>query len=376
MENLQARDFRNVLDIGGAALACEGFDQFENDLLPLIERSVKARSSVYMAINGSPRQWRFSSGISHGVPSEAPAIWCRRYQSVDPFTSRFLESSVSSKNDIIVSSEIVRRRNYVRTEFYADFLKPQSVHHVMVAGLSRKSQPIGLFGFHREATAPPFSSVEATKMRLLVPLLSASIQKIEKTENCEERRWIVDRLAADFIDDGVLILDENLSVRYISKTGQTVLGAADSQSAVATAIPHQIHRACKRFIGKMNLNENDAFPPFEVPGAKLGEKITAYPHLYTRTGGRLRFVIYLQTADGAQKHGIIQQRQLSRFKLTHRETDVARLVSLGMTNPEIAEQLFISKRTVQNHLRSIYCKVRVRNRTSLVARLCGYDRTE
>ena len=332
MENLRTRDFEDVLHVGGAALDCEAFDQFEDDLLPLIERFIVARSSVYMAISGSPKRWRFSSGFSHGVPDDAPDVWCRRYQSVDPFTRRFLESSRSSPSDIVVSSEVVRRKNYVRTEFYADFLRPQSVHHVMVVGLSRNSKPMGLFGFHRAANEPPFSSCDTTKMRLLVPQLSASMQKIERIENCEERRWIIDRLAADFVDDGIVILDENLAVRYISKTGQNLLG-----SGAATDIPNELRRSCQHLVAQSGANGDATLAPFKLFGEEPGFEITAHPHLYMRSGHRLRIIIYLQTADATQWRGIIRNCQLARFKLTRRETDVARLVCLGMTNPEIAD---------------------------------------
>jgi len=49
--------------------------------------------------------------------------------------------------------------------------------------------------------------------------------------------------------------------------------------------------------------------------------------------------------------------------LTARELDVLRLVAQGMTDAEVADQLYISPRTVGQHLRSIYSKLDVRSRT-------------
>jgi DNA-binding NarL/FixJ family response regulator len=66
---------------------------------------------------------------------------------------------------------------------------------------------------------------------------------------------------------------------------------------------------------------------------------------------------------------IIPEERLKRHGLTSREIDIAHLVSAGMTNPQIAEKLCISPRTVQNHLRSIFDKTGIHNRTSLVYRL-------
>ena len=49
--------------------------------------------------------------------------------------------------------------------------------------------------------------------------------------------------------------------------------------------------------------------------------------------------------------------------LSAREVEVLRLVSDGMTNQEIAEKLFISEKTVGNHLTSVFNKTSTRNRT-------------
>jgi DNA-binding CsgD family transcriptional regulator len=54
--------------------------------------------------------------------------------------------------------------------------------------------------------------------------------------------------------------------------------------------------------------------------------------------------------------------------LSRRERQVARLAAEGRTASEIAEQLFISKRTVESHLAHVYAKLGVRSRLDLVRR--------
>ena len=51
--------------------------------------------------------------------------------------------------------------------------------------------------------------------------------------------------------------------------------------------------------------------------------------------------------------------------LTAQEAQIAQLVAEGMTNPQIASQLYISKSTVEYHLRKIYRKLGVTTRTQL-----------
>jgi two-component system response regulator NreC len=52
--------------------------------------------------------------------------------------------------------------------------------------------------------------------------------------------------------------------------------------------------------------------------------------------------------------------------LSERELEVVRLIALGHTNPEIAEQLYVSVRTVEAHRAHIHQKLRVSSRADLV----------
>ena len=54
--------------------------------------------------------------------------------------------------------------------------------------------------------------------------------------------------------------------------------------------------------------------------------------------------------------------QEQSVKLTKREIEVLTLVIEGKSSKEVAEQLFVSKRTVDFHLANIYDKLNVTNR--------------
>ena len=52
--------------------------------------------------------------------------------------------------------------------------------------------------------------------------------------------------------------------------------------------------------------------------------------------------------------------------LTHREREILQLVASGLTNQEIADQLFTSRRTVESHRQSLLEKTGVKNTPALV----------
>ncbi|MEM6839751.1 MAG: LuxR C-terminal-related transcriptional regulator [Cyanobacteria bacterium P01_C01_bin.120] len=52
--------------------------------------------------------------------------------------------------------------------------------------------------------------------------------------------------------------------------------------------------------------------------------------------------------------------------LSERELQIVELVTAGLTNQEISEQLEISKRTVDNHISNILTKTATGNRVALV----------
>jgi DNA-binding CsgD family transcriptional regulator len=55
--------------------------------------------------------------------------------------------------------------------------------------------------------------------------------------------------------------------------------------------------------------------------------------------------------------------------LTEREQVIARLIAGGASNPEIAERLFLSRKTVERHVSNVLRKAGVRNRAELAARV-------
>lgn len=56
------------------------------------------------------------------------------------------------------------------------------------------------------------------------------------------------------------------------------------------------------------------------------------------------------------------------FGLSPREAEVLACLAEGLTNPQIAEKLFVSQNTIKTHTANLYVKLDVPNRTAAVAK--------
>jgi DNA-binding NarL/FixJ family response regulator len=63
-------------------------------------------------------------------------------------------------------------------------------------------------------------------------------------------------------------------------------------------------------------------------------------------------------------------------RLTERETEILRMVATGLSYKQIASRLFLSHRTVQNHVQNILGKLQLHNRVELVRYAIEHGLTE
>ena len=66
-------------------------------------------------------------------------------------------------------------------------------------------------------------------------------------------------------------------------------------------------------------------------------------------------------------------REIPDFELTKRELEVLSQIALGKTYRKIADQLFISPRTVKKHVENIYSKLHVHNKVQAIQTAIKYN---
>jgi DNA-binding CsgD family transcriptional regulator len=111
---------------------------------------------------------------------------------------------------------------------------------------------------------------------------------------------------------------------------------------------------------------------------RVTEKSFIYLMLYNRETEpekyhRVKLDILKKNGSSFLKIGAYYPKQDDK-EMTPRQTDIARLVTKGYTNQEIADQLGISPFTIKNHKKMLFKKVKVRNSVQLANYLKEFSR--
>ena len=98
--------------------------------------------------------------------------------------------------------------------------------------------------------------------------------------------------------------------------------------------------------------------------AAVRDTIAGKTHVDPHVAGKLFTLIAQAPAAGQPAPGAADALSSSIFaSLSERELDVLRLLARGLSNPEIAQHLYLSEGTVRNYVSAIFTKLNVADRT-------------
>ncbi|GAA4631455.1 LuxR family transcriptional regulator [Actinoallomurus vinaceus] len=141
---------------------------------------------------------------------------------------------------------------------------------------------------------------------------------------------------------------------------------ADDQDDLRAAMDgfEQCRRPLERAMATEALGSSRLTADHETGTALLGQALTRYTDLGAawdarRVRSRLRDL-------GIHRRLVVREPATHGWAaMTAAEASVARLVAEGLTNREVAEQLFLSPHTVNSHLRHVFTKLGIKSRVGL-----------
>ena len=228
---------------------------------------------------------------------------------------------------------------------------------LLVALRTHAGEPWAIVGLYREPGQPQFDDDEFDFLR-----------EVSKPLAEGARRGLLVGEAADPEGPdapGLVILSEDWSVESLTPGVERWLSELpDGDWEAHGKLPPSILAVAGRAL--RSAEHEDA--PGEVALARVlsrgGRWMVLHGASLVADGAR-RVAVIVEPAHPAR----ISPLLMAAYGLTEREQDVTRLVLRGDSTAEIAERLFISPNTVQQHLKSVFEKTAVSSRRDLVGKV-------
>lgn len=148
-------------------------------------------------------------------------------------------------------------------------------------------------------------------------------------------------------------------------------GLAESDSAILVKAVQAFRNSSREFGRAIACEDAAAALARESPTAEAASLLEEALETYQRAGAERDIAHATGTLRAL---GVVRLRRQTRRRpsigwesLTATEREVVRLAAQGLTNPQIGEQLFVSRRTVQSHLRHVFAKLGISSRVELAA---------
>ncbi len=104
-------------------------------------------------------------------------------------------------------------------------------------------------------------------------------------------------------------------------------------------------------------------------GRRVTVDFAGHPELVT--GRQLVLFVAIRAARSGRQHHDVTPPRSDCVALSRRELEVIRLLALGLSGPEVAEELHLAHNTIRTHVRNAMAKAGARSRAQLVARAMG-----
>jgi DNA-binding CsgD family transcriptional regulator len=244
-----------------------------------------------------------------------------------------------------------------RSARYREFLAPQGYGDELRAAFRLGRSTWGVVDLFRTRGARPFSDDDVAVVRTVAPAVAAALRGLAG-DTGRGGGHDVDR-------PGTVLFDRSGSVLSLDEAAELLLTELagpgwEAKPLPLTAVYAVVARAVAVAEGR------DRGPASARLRAASGRWLAVHAScLRGRDGGPGPTALTIEPARSSQIAPII----VEAYRLTEREQDVTRAVARGLSNAEIAAELFLSAHTVRDHLKAVFGKLEVASRGELVAKL-------
>lgn len=256
---------------------------------------------------------------------------------------------------VVVPTEVVGARTLRRSAVYEACFRPYDADHQVSVRLSEaRGAALGTTGIvlARSRRCGSWSGAELRRIEHLVPILVAAHRRNERWLAAERQREALAGIAEATAGVGA-VFDRRGRAVWLSDEAAARLGGHGGEAALRAAV----RRAAAG-------DETE----LELPATAGGDRLRLI-----LSPGRARSgeVVVLARLHEPPVDPARVRANAARLGLTPAEIDVAEALARGLSNPEIAAELGITRGTVRTHLAHVYAKLGVHSRVRAVLALTG-----
>ena len=277
---------------------------------------------------------------------------------------------------IDINDVFPQQRNLRKSGFYRQYMAPAKSEHATALLFWRGRLLMAMIVIMRSAKQGDLTDRQLSLLRSFYPQFQTALRRVRLLEHEHATQMALEEILGR-LPLPTILLQWNLKTVYFNKAAREFCGLwkeGPEKARVLNAIapiPPEILARCR--VLKKRWEHTTRGHELRTTDRHVVVRSQKWPHLQATvnlrqldsTGvARPQFFIECQEVSRARGHaGPLPQ--LTR--LTGREQQVARLVCVGESNQEIADQVAISLAMVKKHLHTIFRKLGVTSRSRLMA---------
>jgi DNA-binding CsgD family transcriptional regulator len=371
---LGSKELKGLLDLSCSLSSGSGLDSFRRRTLVLLRETFSSFAGNFFITGSDAEALNISNVVTDGIDPGAFGPYREYYQYLDPFLQRPLESIGTS-----VLDELVEIEEFRRSEYYNDFIKPQGIHDQVGMSLVSRGKCLGVIALFRTSAQPNYTGDEKKRISLMLPYLAGDLERALTLEYSKQKKWILESSLQTLGGHAIVVLDLRMNVIFANEEAQSIFGPEGNLRTTfgpfgklpRPLIPEKVRALCARTARALLDGDGPPGEPVEIAWSDpAGRPCTGRLRVISGYffGQKSHFIVFQASRASGATNQLVSSLA-DRYHLSPREVEIVTEALSGCGNTHIADQLFISIHTVENHLKKIFKKMGVRSRTEMVCRL-------
>jgi len=356
MEHALDTRYELLLDLINLLYEAKEPNEMARELFSRLRLLMPFRSAIFLPV--SRHTFEMERGYYQDCAEEDMDLYLRHYAALDPLV---LKASYPSRlNDAIRLSDAASPSFLTRSEFSL-FLQRVPFRHALGVLSGWCEQPVAAIRLYRSSQDHDFSTTEINIVNWLAPHVAHAMYFLETAKKNRSPR---ETGLSVFAPDQRLIFRNEAARQILEGSPPTAILEVAREQAMWQKNGSEIYR-----VGVIPFRPASLLRWLERgKDQALNLEPTTAAESPNTSGRSITIVV---TKPFRRRHAIA--KRLAWCHLSPREIEVSLGVMRGLSNSDIAQQLFINEKTVKDHLQRIYAKTNVRSRTKLISKVLGLD---